>query len=263
MDRAAAPREAARPAGRPRALHTARPGSRPEDPVEGSAPDPWVGAMTGASCSTVGSAGGSTVGSVGGSARGLGPRLLGRVGRGRGLFARGWPGHARARVLLVDERARGAEADDAHARRHHIRVARAVPAARPVRNGRAGPTLAGLGRVGGPDGEHERVVRGVGEPCATAVPCRDHHDDALAPGDLDGERERVDAVGLARVGAEREIEHANVEPVRLAVLDDPVDGGDHLRHVGCPERVRDLEADDARARRDAAKARRFPGRGRR
>src|SRR3954453_14763523 len=103
-----------------------------------------------------------------------------------------------------------------------------------------------------------RMVRGIGEPLSARAPlvagvaagC--HHDDAGLPRLLDGVRERVDLVRLSRVRAVREVGDADVHPVVVAVLHNPVDGGDHLAHIDAAVGDTDLERDDARIGGDAA-----------
>src|SRR4029077_11209442 len=48
------------------------------------------------------------------------------------------------------------------------------------------------------------------------------------------------------VGAERQVEHADVQAGIGTVRDHPVDRGEHLGDMGEPVRVGDLDADDAR-----------------
>ena len=71
------------------------------------------------------------------------------------------------------------------------------------------------------------------------------------PGSLDGVREWVAEVGLGGVGAVREVEDPDIEPVVGLVLDDPVDRGDDLGDVRPSVGNTDLEAHDARIGRDA------------
>ena len=63
--------------------------------------------------------------------------------------------------------------------------------------------------------------------------------------------ERVDDVGLNRVGAEGQVQHADVHPVAVRVLHDPVDACDDLRDIRATNRVADLDVDDAGVGRDA------------
>ena len=77
-----------------------------------------------------------------------------------------------------------------------------------------------------------------------AIARRDDHEDAGVPGPLDGGREHVAAVRVDPGLAEREVEHSDVEAVAVAVVDDPVDGGDHLRNGRDPVVAGDLQADD-------------------
>jgi hypothetical protein len=153
-------------------------------------------------------------------------------------------------VALVDQRARHAQALQVRAGRDEI----GPPAAR-ARPGRvvADDVVAAVDRperVRAADGEHEGVVRRVGEAlgvvCAlvAAVPGRRHDDDALLPGLLGRIGERVDEVALPRVRAVRKVEDADVQAGVVRVLYDPVDRGDDLGDVGAAVRGGDLEADD-------------------
>ena len=65
---------------------------------------------------------------------------------------------------------------------------------------------------------------------------------------LGGEGERVDGVGLGAVGAEGEVEDADVQAVVGAVLDRPLDAGDHLGDVAVALGVGHLDAHDPRVR---------------
>ena len=60
------------------------------------------------------------------------------------------------------------------------------------------------------DGHHERVVAGLGDGARAAVGGRHDHRDAGVPGPLDRVVEGVARVGLGGVGAQREVEHADV-----------------------------------------------------
>ena len=71
-----------------------------------------------------------------------------------------------------------------------------------------------------------------GEARRAVVAAGDHHDDAVAPRLLHGVGQRVEPVVLGAVGAVGEVEDPDVESGVVAVLHDPVDGGDDLRHVG-------------------------------
>src|SRR5262249_37147017 len=102
-------------------------------------------------------------------------------------------------------------------------------------------------------GDHERVVGRVvqlgGAHAGVAGRGDDH--DALAPGALGGVGEGIDDVLLDAVGAEREVQHADVHAVVVAVLDHPVDAGNDLRHVGDAVAAGGLDVNDARVGRDA------------
>ncbi len=101
--------------------------------------------------------------------------------------------------------------------------------------------------------EDAGVVRRVGKLVrrCTIVAGRgdDHH--PVHPGDLGRVGQRVDGVRLLRERAEREVQHLDVHAVVVAVLHDPVDAGDDLRHVGRTVGRADLDVDDPRVGRDA------------
>src|SRR5581483_5129466 len=69
--------------------------------------------------------------------------------------------------------------------------------------------------------------------------------DAVAPRHFGGVREGIVQIALCRVGAEAEVEHADVEAVVRAVLHDPVDGGDDLGDVDGATRVGDLDVEQS------------------
>ena len=149
-------------------------------------------------------------------------------------------------------RAGDAQAHERLAGRDEIRVAHSVARARPGRNDIVGPRRGSV-PVHGAHCDHERVVRRVVQPprCRPAVPGGDDDGDALPPCDLDRERQRVEAIVLCAVGAERQVQDADVQTAVLPVLHDPVDRGEHLRDVGRSVRVGDLDAQDASVRRHA------------
>ncbi len=155
----------------------------------------------------------------------------------------------------VDERARGPQADDRGAGRDQVGGPLALEDGAALRE-RGHPVVGAVGRalrVHGADGQHGRVVRRVGQPGGgpAAVAGRDDHHDAAVPGDLGRVGQRVEPVVLRRVGAERQVEHPDVQAGVAGVRHDPVDGGDDLRHVGVALRVGQLEAHDPRAGRHA------------
>ena len=75
--------------------------------------------------------------------------------------------------------------------------------------------------------------------------------DAAAPQLLGGVRQRLAHVGAARVDAEGEVQHADPEPVRVAVAAHPVERHQNAHEAGDAVGAGDLDADEARARRDA------------
>ena len=83
-----------------------------------------------------------------------------------------------------------------------------------------------------------------------------HDEDAGAPGLLDREGERVHGGALRAVGAVGEEQDAHVEVPVVAVLHDPIDRGDHLRHVDAAVGGADLEAQDPRVGGHAEEVRR-------
>jgi len=99
--------------------------------------------------------------------------------------------------------------------------------------------------------EDLRIVRRVGEALGArallvaGVAGRRDDDDARLPRLLHCVRERVALVRLRRVRAVREVEDADVHPVVVAVLDDPVDRRDHLGDVDTAVGHANLERDDA------------------
>src|SRR5262245_40352208 len=151
------------------------------------------------------------------------------------------------------------EARDRDAGRDHVGGAPAVRGGRARERGDVVvPPDDGALRVGGADREQVRVDGRAREAVVgvvlARVPGRSDDEDALAPGLLEGEGERVDAVALGRVRAERQLDHADVEAVRGTVLHDPVDRGDDLGDVGDAVAVADLHVDDPGVRRDAEEA---------
>ena len=175
---------------------------------------------------------------------------------GRGLGGATPPDQAVARAgcraeRVVDERAGGVEAGQVRPWCDQVRVAHSVAA-----GGEAGHSRRLTGRVCRADrqdvGIHGRIAQAMA--ALALVPRRHDNHDAGMPGLLGGVRQRVDAVVLARVGAERQVQDADVEPVGVGVLHHPVDAGDHLRHVGVAPRVRHLDAHEASPRRYATEA---------
>ena len=61
-------------------------------------------------------------------------------------------------------------------------------------------------------------------------------------------------VAAAVLDAEREVDDADVEPVRVAVAVDPLERGEHAGEAGLAVGAGDLDADQARARRHAGEA---------
>ena len=99
------------------------------------------------------------------------------------------------------------------------------------------------------DRDHVGVVRRVVElrRAETGVARRDDHHDAVMPRDLGRVRQWIELVVLRAVGPEGQVEDPDVQPVAVAVLDDPIDRGDDLRHVGRAVARRHLDRDDASA----------------
>ena len=133
---------------------------------------------------------------------------------------------ASGREGLVEEGAGHAGGDDGDAGSDDVRAARDRAAAREQRHavvverrGAAGVLGADRHDVGVIGGRVEAV--GVG----AAVAGGDDDGEALVPRALDGEGERVVAVGAVGLGAEGEVEDAHVETVAVAAADGPVDAG--------------------------------------
>ena len=109
--------------------------------------------------------------------------------------------------------------------------------------------------------EQGRVEGRVGEAGGglAVVAGRDDHRDAGLPGLLGREGEGIVDVALRAVGAEGEVDQADVEAVVVLVLNHPVDAGDHLRHVAGAGHVADLDRDQAGIRGDTQEARGVSG----
>ena len=114
----------------------------------------------------------------------------------------------------------------------------------------------GAGEVVGADRQHEGVIAGRGEAAVllALVARGDDHDDAGLPGLLDRVGEQV-ALVAARRRAEGEVEDADVQPVVVAVRDDPADRGDDRAERRRAVGAGGLDVDQARARGDALEAR--------
>ena len=123
---------------------------------------------------------------------------------------------------------------------------------------------SGPHRIRRTDRDDPFVIGGIGERrrrslgLVAAVAGGRDHDDSGIPCLFDGKGQGVDAVPLRRVRPIRQVEDPDVEAVVVAVLDDPVDGCDDLRHVGAAVGGGDLQADDSRVGRHSP-----VGRGRR
>ena len=104
-------------------------------------------------------------------------------------------------------------------------------------------------RVVTTDRDHVGVVRRVVElrRAEAGVARRDDHHDPVEPRDLGRVRQRVELVVLRAVGPEGQVEDADVQTVAVAVLHDPIDRGDDLRHVGRAVARCHLDRDDASA----------------
>ena len=115
--------------------------------------------------------------------------------------------------------------------------------------------------VAGADGQDVWVVRRVVELRAaeSGVAARDHDNDSLTPGRLCGVREWVEPVVLNTVRPEGEVEDADVQPIRVAVLDNPVDSCDHLRDIGSTAPIRNLDRHDSCIGCDATEVLVVPG----
>ena len=145
------------------------------------------------------------------------------------------------RARLIDVGARHAQALEVRTRCDEVGVA-AVAAAGAAR-GEATRSCRRVLRLGrrasvAPTAIDVRVVGGRREArralalLVAGVAGRGDDDDAVLPRLLGRVRERIDLVGLGRVRAVGEVEDADVQAVVVAVLDDPVDGGDDLGDVG-------------------------------
>ena len=77
----------------------------------------------------------------------------------------------------------------------------------------------------------------------------------VVPGVLDGAGQRVDLPRLRRLGAVGQVDHPDVHAVVVAVLDDPVEGGDDLGDVGAAVAGADLHVEQLGVRRDAGEHR--------
>ena len=84
-----------------------------------------------------------------------------------------------------------------------------------------------------------------------SLPAAGDDDDPGKPGAFDRVGQRIEHIVLGAVGAERQVEDANVEAVAVAVLDDPVDRGDDLGDVGHAVGGANLHVRLTRARRHA------------
>ena len=160
----------------------------------------------------------------------------------------------------IDAATADPETHDGLAGCDEVRVARAVTGARPGRHGVVTDRRRPMG-VAGADGQDVWVVRRVVELRATesGVAARDHDNDSLTPGRLCGVRERVEPVVLNTVRPEGEVEDADVQPIRVAVLDNPVDSCDHLRDIGSTAPIRNLDRHDSRIGCDATEVLVVPG----
>ena len=80
------------------------------------------------------------------------------------------------------------------------------------------------------DRDHVGVVRRIVElrRAEAGVARRDDHHDAVVPRDLGRIRQWIELVVLRAVGPEGQVEDADVQPIAVAVLHDPIDRGDDL-----------------------------------
>ena len=103
------------------------------------------------------------------------------------------------------------------------------------------------------DRNHVGVDRRAIYPTCIVAPVasRSDNDDPGMPRPLDGGRERITLAASHTGHPEREVQNSDVEPVVVAVLDDPVDPGDHLGDAGLTARTGNLDAHDPAVRCDA------------
>ena len=162
---------------------------------------------------------------------------------------------AGAGELDVERRAGHAQGDHARPRGDHVGRAEAA-AAREVGDTVVGG-IDGVARVRGAGGDHERDrrpgCRASWASLAVVAGCG-HDDDALAPQLLDRPGQHVVPVVAAVLDAEREVDDADIEPVGVPVVADPLERVEHLREARLAVGAGDLEADDTRARGHAGEA---------
>ncbi len=155
-------------------------------------------------------------------------------------------------MLDVGERPGHPQGDHGLPGREHVGTTRCAPGAGEVCDdvvGRARRAVV----VHGADGDDVRVDRGHRQAVRrrAAVSGGGHHDDPAVPGVLHRPGKRVDLPGLDRVRAVGQVEDPHVHPGVVTVLDHPVDGRDHLGHVGPAVTGGDLHVQQLGLGRDA------------
>ena len=154
-------------------------------------------------------------------------------------------------VLEVGGRAGRPQAEDRTPWCEHVVFAFAHAAVGEARQEVVARDVGAVG-VGRTDSDHEWVAGGHPEVFAVAIVAGGDNDhDAGLPSLLDRKRQGVERGGLSGVGPERQVDHADVHPVVVLVLDDPVDGSNDLGDVHGAVVTRDLDVDDAGVGGDA------------
>ena len=136
------------------------------------------------------------------------------------------------RVADIDRGSGRTQADHGGAGRHQVGVASGSDPLAEVGQHRPVPPADLAERVRSTDSEHERVQRRVGDVTRArpVIADRGHHHDASPPSGLDGRGQRVNLVGLERVGPEGEVDDTYVHAVVVAVRDGPGEARDDRVH---------------------------------